>query len=111
MNRLLPTLFRSSYAERAIRRLSIAIRAIRSIALGSRSTPNRLPSSFHNPLAFARPNSFAAEGQIADVDTLNREWGLTVLVAPPFGVGGLWVPDVNTIPIDLAWRGATQADP
>ena len=64
---------------------------------------------FHNPLTFS---TFVdrLRDQYGDVETLNREWGLTYWSHRIAEWAELWVPDGNTLPqYDLAWR-RYQAD-
>ncbi|MCU1441275.1 MAG: beta-galactosidase [Rhodoglobus sp.] len=64
---------------------------------------------FHNPGAFARFVD-RLKNQYGDVDTLNREWGLTYWSHRISDWSELWVRDGNTLPqYDLAWR-RYQAD-
>lgn len=64
---------------------------------------------FHNRGTFRRfVNRLKA--QYGDVDTLNREWGLTYWSHRLSDWSDLWTPDGNTLPqYDLAWR-RYQAD-
>ena len=64
---------------------------------------------FHNRGAFRR---FVGrlKAQYGDVETLNREWGLTYWSHRLSDWSDLWTPDGNTLPqYDLAWR-RFQAD-
>jgi beta-galactosidase len=64
---------------------------------------------FHNRGSFTR---FVRrlEAKYGDVDTLNREWGLTYWSHRLSDWSDLWTPDGNTLPqYDLAWR-RYQAD-
>ncbi len=64
---------------------------------------------FHNRGTFAR---FVRrlKAQYGDVDTLNREWGLTYWSHRLSDWSDLWTPEGNTLPqYDLAWR-RYQAD-
>jgi beta-galactosidase len=59
---------------------------------------------FHNPSTFRRfVRRLAA--QYGDVETLNREWGLTYWSHRLSDWSDLWTPDGNSLPqYDLAWR-------
>lgn len=64
---------------------------------------------FHNPGSFRRFVE-RLKNQYGDVQTLNREWGLTYWSHRISDWSELWVPDGNTLPqYDLAWR-RYQAD-
>ena len=59
---------------------------------------------FHNPGSFGRFLN-RLKKRYGDVETLNREWGLTYWSHRISDWSELWVPDGNTLPqYDLAWR-------
>jgi beta-galactosidase len=59
---------------------------------------------FHNRHTFVRFVE-RLKDRYGDVDTLNREWGLTYWSHRISDWAELWVPDGNTVPqYDLAWR-------
>ena len=100
-------LFRS-YAERIIRAV-IARYATHPAVIGFQVDNEPGVLAFHNPLAF---EEFVArlKRQYGDVDTLNREWGLTYWSHRIAEWSELWVQDGNSLPqYDLAWR-RYQAD-
>ena len=100
-------LFRS-YAERIIR--AVVSRYVTHPSVIGFQVDNEPGSfAFHNPLAF---DEFVKrlKRQYGDVETLNREWGLTYWSHRIAEWTELWTPDGNSLPqYDLAWR-RYQAD-
>ena len=100
-------LFRS-YAERIIRAV-VSRYAGHPAVIGFQVDNEPGSFAFHNPLAF---EEFVERLQrhYGDVDTLNREWGLTYWSHRIAEWAELWAPDGNSLPqYDLAWR-RYQAD-
>jgi len=100
-------LFRG-YAERIIRAV-ISRYATHPAVIGFQVDNEPGLMAFHNPLAF---EEFVErlKRHYGDVETLNREWGLTYWSHRIAEWTELWVPDGNQLPqYDLAWR-RYQAD-
>ncbi|MEO7720411.1 MAG: beta-galactosidase [Pseudolysinimonas sp.] len=100
-------LFRG-YAERIIRAV-VSRYATHPAVIGFQVDNEPGLFAFHNPLAF---EEFVErlKRQYGDVETLNREWGLTYWSHRIAEWTELWVPDGNQLPqYDLAWR-RYQAD-
>ena len=100
-------LFRT-YAERIVRKV-VERYAAHPAVVGFQVDNEPGMIAFHNPLAF---EEFVArlEAHYGDVDTLNREWGLTYWSHRISQWTELWTPDGNSLPqYDLAWR-RYQAD-
>lgn len=100
-------LFRS-YAERIIRAV-VSRYATHPAIIGFQVDNEPGLMAFHNPLAF---EEFVErlKRHYGDVETLNREWGLTYWSHRIAEWTELWVPDGNQLPqYDLAWR-RYQAD-
>jgi beta-galactosidase len=100
-------LFRS-YAERIIRAV-VSRYATHPAIIGFQVDNEPGLFAFHNPLAFEEFVDRLKQ-HYGDVETLNREWGLTYWSHRIAEWNELWVPDGNQLPqYDLAWR-RYQAD-
>jgi beta-galactosidase len=100
-------LFRG-YAERIIRAV-VERYASHPAVIGFQVDNEPGMIAFHNPLAFGEFVE-RLERHYGDVETLNREWGLTYWSHRIAEWSELWTPDGNSLPqYDLAWR-RYQAD-
>ena len=100
-------LFRT-YAERIVRKI-VERYAAHPAVVGFQLDNEPGMIAFHNPLAF---EEFVArlKNHYGNVETLNREWGLTYWSHRIAEWSELWTPDGNSLPqYDLAWR-RYQAD-
>jgi beta-galactosidase len=96
------------YAERIIRKI-VARYADHPAVIGYQVDNEPGLELFHNDHVFEDFKS-RLRTQYGDVDTLNREWGLTYWSHRLADWSELWRPDGNTFPqYDLAWR-RYQAD-
>ena len=96
------------YAERIIRAV-VSRYATHPAVIGFQVDNEPGMIAFHNPLAF---EEFVErlKRHYGDVETLNRDWGLTYWSHRIAEWTELWVPDGNQLPqYDLAWR-RYQAD-
>ncbi|WP_108250061.1 beta-galactosidase [Planctomonas deserti] len=91
------------HAERVIRRV-IARYAEHPAVIGYQVDNEPGMLLFHNRHTFVRFVE-RLKDRYGDVETLNREWGLTYWSHRISDWAELWVPDGNTLPqYDLAWR-------
>ena len=91
------------HAERVIRRIA-ARYATHPAVIGYQVDNEPGLELLHNHGVFTRFVRALAE-QYGDVDTLNREWGLTYWSHRIADWSELWRPDGNSVPqYDLAWR-------
>ncbi len=91
------------HAERVIRAI-LARHATHPAIIGFQVDNEPGLELFHNPGTFARFVAWLEE-RYGDVETLNREWGLTYWSHRLNDWSELWRPDGNTFPqYDLAWR-------
>ncbi|MBL0885210.1 beta-galactosidase [Myceligenerans indicum] len=91
------------YAERVVRRI-VARYADHPAVIGYQVDNEPGLELFHNHSVFTRFVR-GLKRQYGDVDTLNREWGLTYWSHRLADWSELWRPDGNSFPqYDLAWR-------
>lgn len=91
------------HAERVIRRI-MARYATHPAVIGFQVDNEPGLALFHNRHSFLRFVE-RLKATYGDVETLNREWGLTYWSHRITDWAELWVPDGNTLPqYDLAWR-------
>jgi beta-galactosidase len=95
-------LFRT-YAERIIRKIMEEF-ATHPAVVGYQVDNEPGTLLFHNEGAFAGFKEYLIK-RYGDVETLNREWGLTYWSHRLDSIDELWRPDGNSFPqYDLAWR-------